>query len=248
MTNLTVTTEGELAAFLAFWLSRFVLPYGKEVIWPETFFLSYMYHQLGEAASHPDHPGKANAIFPSHYVIGWLAELFPYLYRRRPDNNRPSDFPPLFVMLDCLVANFPYLEPYTFSGLGDIFISVVALIMRTLVMAKMRLIWASRVRVSQSLSALHSIIDIYKLSTIEICWLSSKIEEIFSVVETVAKIEELVDVDRVNALFDQVLTCSFEIAHIEGQLNNLPSKASKLKVKEQVILREEERIRKMQEN
>jgi len=106
---------------------------------------------------------------------------------------------------------------------------------------------ASKARVSQ-LSVLRYMIDIYKLSIIEICWLSSKIEEIFYVVETVAKIEELVDVDRVNALSDQDFTCSFEIAHIEGQLNNLSSKASELKVKEQEILREKERIRKMREN
>jgi len=35
---------------------------------------------------------------------------------------------------------------------------------------------ASRARASQSFNALRSMIDIYKLSTIEICWLSSKIE------------------------------------------------------------------------
>ena len=83
MPDLNVTAEGELAAFLVFWLSCFVLPHGREVIRPETFVmaalmasgrrislaptvLGYIYHGLGEAASHPDHPGKANAIFPSH--------------------------------------------------------------------------------------------------------------------------------------------------------------------------------------
>ena len=43
-------------------------------------------------------------------------------------------------------------------------------------------------------------INIHKLSTIEICWLSSKVEEIFGVVEAAVKLEELVDVDRVKAL------------------------------------------------
>ncbi|KAJ8438651.1 hypothetical protein Cgig2_016397 [Carnegiea gigantea] len=84
-----------------------------------------------------------------------------------------------------------------------------------------------------------SILKGVELSTIEICRLSSKIKEIFGIVETAIKIEELVDVDRVKALFDQYLTCSSEIAHIEDQLNNLSSKASKLKVKEQEVLREE---------
>jgi len=63
------------------------LPHGKEVVRPETFImaalmasgqqislapsvLGYIYHGLGEAASHPDNPGKAIAIFPCHYVIG----------------------------------------------------------------------------------------------------------------------------------------------------------------------------------
>ncbi|KAJ8424630.1 hypothetical protein Cgig2_032810 [Carnegiea gigantea] len=103
---------------------------------------------------------------------------------------------------------------------------------------------ASKVRVFQSLSALRSMIDIYNLGTIEICWLSSKIEEIFGVAEVAVKIEDLVDIDRVKALSDQDLTCSSEITHIEDQLDNLSSEASKLKVKEQKILREEEQIQK----
>ncbi|KAJ8424738.1 hypothetical protein Cgig2_027771 [Carnegiea gigantea] len=107
---------------------------------------------------------------------------------------------------------------------------------------------ANRARVSQSLSALHSMIDIYKLSTIEICWLSSRIDEIFGVVETTMKIKELVDVNWIKALSDQDLTCSSEITYIEDQLDNLSNKASKLKVKEQEILREEERISKMRED
>ncbi|KAJ8423893.1 hypothetical protein Cgig2_006230 [Carnegiea gigantea] len=112
MADLSITAEGELAAFLAFWLSRFVLRHDKEVIRPETFVmaalmasgqrvslaptvLGYIYHGLGDAASNPDYPGKANTIFPIHYVIGWLAELFPCLYRRRPDSDCPDDFPTL---------------------------------------------------------------------------------------------------------------------------------------------------------
>jgi len=62
------------------------------------------------------------------------------------------------------------------------------------------------------------------------------------------KIEDFVDIDWVKALSDQDLTCSSEVTHIEDQLNNLSSKASKLKVNEQDVLREEERIRKMQED
>ncbi|KAJ8422583.1 hypothetical protein Cgig2_007492 [Carnegiea gigantea] len=48
------------------------------------------------------------------------------------------------------------------------------------------------------LQGVESMIDIYKLSTIELCWISSKIEEIFGIVETVMKIKELVDVDWVK--------------------------------------------------
>ncbi|KAJ8426817.1 hypothetical protein Cgig2_022598 [Carnegiea gigantea] len=85
MTYLNATAEGELTAFLAFWLSHFILSH----------VLGYIYHGLREAASHPDYLGKANAIFPSHYVIGWLVELFPYLCRHRPNSDCPSGFPTL---------------------------------------------------------------------------------------------------------------------------------------------------------
>jgi len=57
-----------------------------------------------------------------------------------------------------------------------------------------------------------------------------------------------VDVDRVKVLSDQDLTCSSEIAPVKDQLNNLSSKASKLKVKEQEVLKKEERDRKMPED
>ncbi|KAJ8439083.1 hypothetical protein Cgig2_009226 [Carnegiea gigantea] len=110
MTNMSDITEGVLAAFLAFWLSYFVLSYGIELIRPETFImaslmasgqrtslapmmLGYIYHGLGEAVSHPDHLGKVDIIFPNHYGIGWLAELFPCLYRRCLDSGCPGHFP-----------------------------------------------------------------------------------------------------------------------------------------------------------
>ncbi|KAJ8423333.1 hypothetical protein Cgig2_021289 [Carnegiea gigantea] len=84
MTDLHIIAEGELAAFLAFWLSRFVLPHDKEVIRPETFVmaalmasgqrvslaptvLSYIYRGLGDATNNPDYPGKASTIFTIHY-------------------------------------------------------------------------------------------------------------------------------------------------------------------------------------
>ena len=38
-TYLNVTAEGDLATFLTFWLSHFVLPLGKEVIRLETFVM-----------------------------------------------------------------------------------------------------------------------------------------------------------------------------------------------------------------
>jgi len=109
MTMSNVTREGELAAFITFWLSHFVLPHGRDIIWSETFVmatllakghrlslastvLGYIYHGLGQAASHPGHPGEAGATLPIHYVIGWLAELFPCLYSRRPDHKSPKEY------------------------------------------------------------------------------------------------------------------------------------------------------------
>ena len=91
-------------------------------------------------------------------------------------------------------------------------------------------------------------IDIYKFSTIEICWLSTKIEEMFSIIKIIAQIEELMDVDRAKVLSKQDLTFSSEIAHIKAQLNNLSSEPSKLIFNEQEILKEEEWIHKIQED
>ncbi|KAJ8426819.1 hypothetical protein Cgig2_022600 [Carnegiea gigantea] len=291
--------------------------------------LGYIYHGFGDAASNPDYPGKANTIFPIHYVISWLAELFSCLYRRRLDSDCPDDFPTLVcyagllrsklslpqarhifrdgrylslrassyrensrdgrdvmdmglseedykfflsirsVVLPVRVGVELILEPYfpnrfarqfgfaqgtvpiqsIPSSLASLFCNLKEDWVRESILqgveviidiisnhSSARELLASRARVFQSLSALRSIIDIYNLSTIEICWLSSKIKEIFG-------IEDLVDIDRVKALSDQDLTCSSEITHIEDQLNNLSNEASKLKVKEQEILREEEWIR-----
>jgi len=69
---------------------------------------------------------------------------------------------------------------------------------------------ASRARVSQSLDALRSMIGIHKLSTIEIFCLSSKIEELCDVVESVMHIEEPVVVYWVKTLSDQDPTYSSE--------------------------------------
>ena len=110
--TLNVTNIGELATLLAFWLSRFVLPYHNEVIRPETFVMAYVmakgqkislaltvlghiYHGLGQTASHPNHPGHANPYFPIHYVVGLLAEVFSTLYSQRPDSESPVDYPAL---------------------------------------------------------------------------------------------------------------------------------------------------------
>ena len=57
-------------------------------------------------------------------------------------------------------------------------------------------------------------IDIYKLSTKEIYWLSSKIEEIFGVVKATVNNKKLVDIGWVKALSNQDLTCSSKIFHI----------------------------------
>ncbi|KAJ8449243.1 LOW QUALITY PROTEIN: hypothetical protein Cgig2_021707 [Carnegiea gigantea] len=104
---------------------------------------------------------------------------------------------------------------------------------------------ASRARVSQSLSALRSMIEICKLNIIEICWLSSKIEEIFSVVEIGAKIKELMNVDQVKLYLTKISLLILKLLTLK--LNNLSNEASKLQVKEWEVLRADERIRKIKE-
>ncbi|KAJ8428557.1 LOW QUALITY PROTEIN: hypothetical protein Cgig2_000421 [Carnegiea gigantea] len=194
-----------LVAFLAFWLSRFVLPCHSEVIRPETFVMTSLiakgqkislaltvlgciYHGLGQVASHPDHP------------VGWLAEVFPALYSQRPDSECPVDYPTLIAILErspkgrdlvdinLLDENFKFLlcmrssvlsirigselllEPYYPNRFARQFGFDQALL-------------ANRVSVFRSLKILHSLVDESHLSTVEISWLTSKVEEAFNTAE-----------------------------------------------------------------
>jgi len=108
--TLRISNEGRLAAFLAFWLSRFVLPSVDRDVRPETFYmaclmaqgvrvslaptvLGYIYHGLGEIATHSEGPGLSSASFPIHYVIGWLGEHIPGLYVPQTDREFVKDYP-----------------------------------------------------------------------------------------------------------------------------------------------------------
>lgn len=109
---LNVSDKGELVAFLALWLSRLVLPYGNDVVRPETFYmaslmaevvrislapavLGYIYHGLNQIALNPKGPAMANPNFPAHYVLGWLGEYIPILYCRRVAHEFPEEYPVL---------------------------------------------------------------------------------------------------------------------------------------------------------
>lgn len=110
--TLVVSKEGELAAFLDYWLSRFVFPSYYYVIRPETFHmaclmaqgirvslapavLGHIYHGLGKIVTDPRGPGESRGCFPVHYVIGWLGEHFNCLYRRHADSEFPENYPHL---------------------------------------------------------------------------------------------------------------------------------------------------------
>ncbi|KAJ8434336.1 hypothetical protein Cgig2_010953 [Carnegiea gigantea] len=286
--HLNVIVECELTAFLAFWLSCFVLLHGKEVIRSKTFVmdalmasgqrislvptvLGYIYHSLGEAASYPDHPGKADAIFPIHYIIGWLVELFPSLYHHRPD----SDFPSLVYYAGLLGSKLSlpqarhvfrdgrYLSLRASSyredshngrdvidiGLPDenfkFLLSIWSSVLPVHVGAELLLepyypnrfarqfgfdqgVLSNRLSFIRALRQQRSILDL------------AQAYADLQMRDTGAKF-------YAKALSNQDLTCSSEIAHIKDQLYNLSSKASKLKVKEQEVLREEEWIHKMKE-
>ncbi|RXH80336.1 hypothetical protein DVH24_041483 [Malus domestica] len=65
--------------------------------------LGYIYHGLGNIASCPRGPGSTYTSMPVHYIVGWLGEHFPYLYRPRPDSDFPKGYPPL--------ARYACIEP-----------------------------------------------------------------------------------------------------------------------------------------
>ncbi|KAJ8442689.1 hypothetical protein Cgig2_001782 [Carnegiea gigantea] len=95
---------------------------------------------------------------------------------------------------------------------------------------------------------LHSVVDNSQLSTVEISWLTSKVEEIFNAAEIIAKMEELVDIPQLHLLSSQNSVYDSEIVHIESNLKELSNETLECELREQKILREEERLRKMRED
>ncbi|KAJ8446033.1 hypothetical protein Cgig2_012377 [Carnegiea gigantea] len=136
----------------------------QQICLPPTM-LGYIYYGLGEATSNPDHPGKDPQPL-GNILVGGVISL--PIYHHHSDSNCPDDFPSLTL----------YHRLDVFLWMGDIFLSGLAHIMKTLDLL------AGRARASQSLNALLSMIVIYKL------------KEIFGVVETVAQIEGFMDVNR----------------------------------------------------
>ncbi|KAJ8429141.1 hypothetical protein Cgig2_010007 [Carnegiea gigantea] len=171
----------------------------------------YIYHGLGEAGSDPPYPSEAN-----------LAKLFPCVYTRRPNSDCRGDF----------------LTLVSYAGLGTtkLLLPKVRYIFRDGRYVSIRVgnfcedsggLLANRAQVFQSLTVLHSIIDIYKLNTVEISWLSSKIKEVFSTAEIIAKAKEMVDDEHVKTSSEQ--THSSKIASIKNDLNRLRRRWSSLK-------------------
>ncbi|CAB4282678.1 unnamed protein product [Prunus armeniaca] len=106
---LNISHEGQLAAFLAFWLSHFVMPTSKAIrpkcfymaslmarglkVWLAPAVLGVIYHALGTVATHLRGPDLANTCLPILYVLGWLGEYFPDLTTRRCDSDFPEHYP-----------------------------------------------------------------------------------------------------------------------------------------------------------
>ncbi|KAG5553477.1 hypothetical protein RHGRI_011376 [Rhododendron griersonianum] len=98
-----------LAAFLACWLCKFVLPVGSyELIRPGVFkvaammargtrfclavpVLASIYRGLNDIAK-SSNPGKCDAVFPVHYVYAWLGEYFSTHFSSgsQPSTQRPK--------------------------------------------------------------------------------------------------------------------------------------------------------------
>ena len=111
-----------------------------------------------------------------------------------------------------------------------------------------RALLANKTQVSRSLKILHSMVENSQLSTVEISWLIAQIEETFNAAEIVAKIEEMVDTERLNLLSSRDSTYSSKIAQLESKLKELCTKALNLELTEKEILREEECIRQMRKD
>ncbi|KAJ8422982.1 hypothetical protein Cgig2_025007 [Carnegiea gigantea] len=218
MANLNATIEGELTALLALWLCCFVLAHGKEVIRPKTFVMvanifssngAWLYLSRLMRGSKPSRLDT----FSANIRIGWLADKLSlppaghvfrdgrYLSLRVSSCHENSRNVQDVIDMGLPNEDFKFLMFVRSSVLPGHHRSIMDLTHAHAVLQRDLL--ASGAQVSQSLSALHSMIDRYKL-------------KIFGVVEAASKIEELLDVDWIKALSNQDLTCFSEIAHIEG--------------------------------
>ena len=74
------------------------------------------------------------------------------------------------------------------------------------------------------------------------------IRDRFNAAEIVAKIEEMVDIDRLNVLSSKDSTYSSEIAQLESKLKELSTEALKLECTKKEILREQECIHQMRKD
>lgn len=79
--------------------------------------LGYIYHGLGETVTCPRGPGTSLACFPVHYVIGWMGEYFPCLYRCHSDIE--------------FRASYPHLTRYAGIAANDMGISKARVIFRS---------------------------------------------------------------------------------------------------------------------
>ena len=87
-----------------------------------------------------------------------------------------------------------------------------------------RALLANKTQVFRSLKILHSMVENSQLSTVEISWLTAKIEETFNVAEIVAKIEEMVDTERLKPLSSRDSTYSSELLSLRANLRSYPLK------------------------
>nr|CAD1826067.1 unnamed protein product [Ananas comosus var. bracteatus] len=126
----TYSEDGYLAAFLALWLCKFVMPSGKKnVIRPEAFIMaSQMVHgtrfalapvvlcaiqaALGRMVSDRRGPAYPYCRFPIDFLFAWVGAHFEKVYTRRPIRERIKSMPGLKNVLDMLSFMYAVSTPF----------------------------------------------------------------------------------------------------------------------------------------
>ncbi|KAJ8425068.1 LOW QUALITY PROTEIN: hypothetical protein Cgig2_004292 [Carnegiea gigantea] len=199
--------------------------------------LGYIYHGLRQVASHPKHP------------VGWFTEVFPALYAQRPDSECPVDYPTLMCYAGMSAKRYTvaqariiletgnpslFVKANFWSSQRDIldmklsdedfkfllstrsFVLLIRIGSELLLEPHYPNRFARQFRFDQDVP-----VNMLSFAAVAALYRRDTVKEAFNTVEIVAKMEGLVDIQRLRLLSSQDSAYTSGIAHMEDNLKEL---------------------------